>query len=233
MLDYFGMSKAKIQKSVCHLDLDSTQALLQRTPSLITVEDRGGRNLLHLACSASCKELGVPESVSARVVKFLLDNGLDVESTLVTDEYPCNSVWFAVARGRNATLVRLLVGRGATPRGLFAAGWNEDVKLLALLITLGAPVDERAEDETPFLHCWNNGRFGAARFLVRKGADVNFQDSAGRTALHYGVRKEFEPKVLRALVRMGASADVEDRDGISPRRLASRKRDKRFLEAIT
>jgi ankyrin repeat protein len=123
--------------------------------------------------------------------------------------------------------------RRRTNAGLFAAGWNEDVKLLALLITLGAPVDERAEDETAFLHCWKNGRFGAARFLVRKGADVNFQDSAGRTALHYGVRKEFEPKVLRALVRVGASADVEHRDGISPRRLATRKRDKRFLEAIT
>lgn len=226
------MSKAGIQKAVSSLNLASTRQLLQHQPSLITTQARGGRNLLLLACSASCTDLGVSETVSARVARLLLDHGLDVESTVIMDEYPCNSVWFAVARGRNATLVKLLVQRGATPRGLFAAGWNEDLRLLRLLLALGAPVDEHAEDETPFLHCYENGRLQAAALLAKNGANVNFQDSAGRTALHYGVRKEFEPKTLRALIRWGASADIEDRDGVSPRQLAARKRDERFLGAI-
>jgi ankyrin repeat protein len=226
------MSKARILKAVSHLDLGTTQELLRGQPALLTVEDRGGRNLLHLACSASCRDLGVSESSSARVVELLLDSGLDVESTLMVDDYPCNSVWFAVARGKNATLVELLVERGATPRGLFAAGWQNDVKMVKLLIRSGADVDERAEDETPFLHCWKNGKFEAARVLSREGADVSFQDSTGSTALHYGVRRNFEPAQLKALVRSGASPDLEDRDGVSARLLASRKRDERFLKAL-
>jgi ankyrin repeat protein len=69
--------------------------------------------------------------------------------------------------------------------------------------------------------------------LVKKGADVNFQDSTGKTALHYGVRKDFNPALLKGLVRSGASPDIEDGQGVSARLLASRKRDKRFLEALS
>lgn len=92
---------------------------------MLSVSDRMGRNLLHLACSAQCKELKVPESVSARVVTFLLNRGLDVASPLVTSDGcdTVNAVWFAVARGRNRTLVKLLIKRGGTLNGLYAAGW--------------------------------------------------------------------------------------------------------------
>ena len=187
------MSKAQILEAVRNLDLTAARELLRSQPALIEAKDRSGRNLLHVACSASCKDVGVSEASSKRIVELLLDSGLDVESTLVADEYPCNSVWFAVARGKNPTLVKLLVKRGATPRGLFAAGWHDDVKMVKLLLSLGAAIDEQAEDETPFLHCWKNGRFQTARALIKHGADVNFQDSTGKTALHYGIRKDFDP----------------------------------------
>ena len=227
------MSKTRIIEAVRRLDVDATRELLARQPSLISVKDRGGRNLLHTACSVSCKALGVPESVSARVVQLLLDSGIAPDSSVITGTYPCNSVWFAVARGRNATLVELLVKRGASARGLFAAGWQEDLKLVQMLIDLGAPVDEHAKDETPFLHCWKNRRLRSARVLIHNGANVNFQDSTGKTALHYGVKKGFEPSTLRALVRSGASPDIVDHAGVSARLLASRKRDKRFLRALS
>ena len=227
------MSKTRILESVRRLDLEATRALLQKQPSLLTVTDRRGRNLLHLACSAPCKDIGVSESASARLVNLLLDAGLDVDSTLIMDDYPCNSVWFAAARGRNATLVALLVERGASARGLFAAGWHEDLKIVQLLIDLGAPVDELAEGETPFLHCWKNRRLRSARVLIHNGANVNFQDATGKTALHYGVKKGFEPSTLRALVRSGASPDIVDHAGVSPKLLAARKRDKRFIRALS
>src|SRR5262245_1733185 len=104
------MSKTRIIEAVKNLDLQSTKTLLQAKPSLLTVTDAKGRNLLHLACSASCEKLKVPESVSARMVNLLLDRGLDVESPLLVDDCDTvNALWFAVARGRNRTLVKLFI----------------------------------------------------------------------------------------------------------------------------
>ncbi len=206
------MSKARIIESVKALDLKSIEALLDAKPSLLTVTDRQNRNLLHLACSVDCEELGVHEAVSATVVDFLLDRGLDIESPTGGDR--CTVLFFAVARGRNPTLVKLLLKRGARVAaapgdGLFAAG------------------------VTPFLACWCWKRFDAAKFLALRGANVNFQDKKGRTALHHGVEKEFDPALLEWLVKHGASPDIEDREHVSARLKASRKRDKKFLAALT
>jgi hypothetical protein len=65
-----------------------------------------------------------------------------------------------------------------------------------------------------------------------KGADVNFKDQKGKTALHHGIEKEFDPALLAWLVTHGASPDIDDNTGVSARLKASRKRDKRFLAAL-
>jgi ankyrin repeat protein len=228
------VSKSRILESVKNLDVESIRALLDAKPSLLMVTDRQGRNLLHLACSASCAKLNVSEAVSARIVNLLLDRGLDIESPVGRDR--CTVLFFAVARGRNPTLVKLLIKRGAKPTsapggGLFAAGWWEDIENLNTLIRAGAPIDI-VVGMTPFLACWCWRKFEAARFLAVNGADVNFQDSKGKTALHHGVEKEFDPAQLKWLVKHGASPDIEDHDGVSPRAKALRKRDKRFLTAL-
>jgi ankyrin repeat protein len=62
---------------------------------------------------------------------------------------------------------------------------------------------------------------------------VNFQDAKGKTALHHGVQREFDPSLLKWLVRHGASPDIKDSEGLSAKMRASRKRDKRFLEALS
>ena len=66
----------------------------------------------------------------------------------------------------------------------------------------------------------------------RSGADVNFQDSKGKTALHYGLKNGLDPSLLRFLVRSGASPDINDRGGISARQQAFRKREKSLLAAL-
>jgi ankyrin repeat protein len=226
------MSKTRIIEAVRNLDLETTRKLLETKPSLLTVTDQRNRNLLHLACSVSCEKLNVPEAMAARMVNFLLDRGMDIESPLLVSGCDTvNVLWFAVARGRNRTLVKLLIKRGATPNGLYAAGWWEDLKILGDLISAGAPVDVMIGD-TPFLACWSWRKFEAAKFLVQKGANVNYQDQKGKTALHLGVEKEFDPALLKWLVKHGASPDIEDRDGVTPRLKASRKRDKRYFEAL-
>ena len=56
--------------------------------------------------------------------------------------------------------------------------------------------------------------------------------SNGRTALHIGIEKEFEPVLLKWLVQHGASPDIPDREGVTARVKASRKRNKKFLAAM-
>jgi ankyrin repeat protein len=228
------MSKARIIEAAKALDLETIKDLADVNPSLLTITDRLGRNLLHLACSVDCEELGLPEAVSARVVNFLLDRGLDIESPHGRDK--CTVLFFAVARGRNTTLIKLLLKRGAKVAaapggGLFAAGWWDDVEDLKLLLDAGAPIDNVA-GVTPFLACWCWKRFAAAKYLAARGANVNYQDKKGWTALHHGIDKEFDPALLTWLVEHGASPDIEDRGHVSARLKASRKRDKRFLAAL-
>ena len=175
------MSKTRIIEAVKQLDLESTKKLVQAKPSLLTVTDRQGRNLLHLACSASCKQLKVSEALSARMVNFLLDQGMDIESPVGRDK--CTVLFFAVARARNLTLVKLLLKRGAKVNeapggGLFAAGWWEDLDILDVLIRAGAKIDIIVGD-TPFLGCW----------CVQHGASPDIPDNEGVSARLKASRK--------------------------------------------
>lgn len=227
------MSRSRIIEHVKALDLPSLKALLASKPALLHVTDREGRNLLHLACSIpSTKEVSGTDA--ARVVNLLLDLGLEIDAPFGRDS--CTPLFLAVAKARNRTVIKFLLRSGAKVTaapggGLYAAGWWNDVGNLRLLVDAGAPIDT-GDDMTPFLACWCWKKFEAARFLALRGADVNRQDKKGKTALHYGVEKEFNPAQLKWLVKHGASADIQDRDGVSPRFRASRKRDTRFIAAL-
>jgi ankyrin repeat protein len=228
------VSKARIFEAVKHLDLDAVKALVDAKPALLTATDRQGRTLLHLACAADCAALGVPAAEASRMVNFLLDRGLDIDIPIGRDKV--TPLFAAVARGRNPTLVRFLLKRGAQVRsapggGLFAAAWWNDVENLELLIRAGAQIDI-VVGITPFLAAWCWQKFDAAKVLALSGANVNYRDSQGRTALYHGVDKEFDPALLSWLVKHGASPDTENRDGVSARLKASRKRDKKFFEAL-
>lgn len=217
------------------LDLPTARRLLRHTPSLRAVTDRQGRNLLHLACSVPPSKRGPSKATQSRMVAFLLDEGFEIDLPMGRDH--CTPLFFAVARARNLALVKLLLARGAKVNsapggGLFAAGWWQDLKILDVLLAAGAQIDTIA-GVTPFLACWGWKRFDAAKFLVTRGADVNARDEKGKTALHHGVEKEFDPALLKWLVRHGASPDLEDREGVSPRLKAARKRDKRYLGALS
>ena len=225
------MSKTRLFDAIKTLDLASARKILEARPELLKVWNDQGRNLLHLACSADCKKLKKPESAAVRMVDYLLDRGLDIEEEGGAGPDLCKPIWFATAKGRNLSVVRLLIARGATPTGLYAAGWWEDIKILNALIDAGAD-KEVVVGVTPFLACWDWRRFKAARALAARGANVNAQDKRGRTALHIGIEKEFDPRLLAWLVKHGASPDIPDREGVTARLKASRKRNKRYVKAL-
>jgi len=225
------MSKTRLIEAVKNLDIKETRQILAARPELLKTWNDQGRNLLHLACGANPKKLRKPERAGARLVDFLIDCGLDIEEEGGSGSDLCKPIWFATAFGRNATVVKLLLERGAEPTGLYAAGWWDDVHILKLLIDAGAD-KEVVVGVTPFLACWGWKRFKAAKALALKGANVNVQDKRGRTALHIGIEKEFDPPLLKWLVTHGASPDIPDREGITARAKASRKRNKKFLAAL-
>ena len=225
------MSKTRLFEAVKNLDLAETKKILDAKPELLKVWNDQGRNLLHLACSVDCEDIGKPKSAAVKMVTFLLDRGFDIEQEGGAGSDLCRPIWFATAKGRNHAVVKLLLKRGAKPTGLYAAGWWEDIDILNTLVDGGANMEE-VVGVTPFLGCWSWKRFKAAKALALKGANVNVQDKRGRTALHIAIEKELDPALLKWLVQHGASADIPDREGVTAREKASRKRNKKFLAAL-
>jgi len=229
------MSKTALIAAVQNLDFAKTKRLLDDRPQLLAVTDRQGRNLLHIACSASTTRLGKTVATQVRLVVFLLERGFDIDAPFGRDKV--TALFIAVARARSPSLIKLLLKRGARVNsapggGLFAACWYDDVQNLKLLVDAGAKIDI-VVGITPFLAAWLWKKFRSAKYLALHGANVNFQDRKGKTALHHGVEKEYDPALLTWLVKHGASADIADRDGVSAAHRASRKRDKRFFAALS
>ena len=229
------MSKTAVLEAVQQLDLSRLKALLRARPDLLRVRDRKEKNLLQVACSVPPQKRAVTPATQTRLAEFLLDQGFAIDEIVGKDA--CTALFFAVAGARNPSLVTMLLKRGADVQaapggGLFAAGWWNDVPNLKLLLDAGAEIDV-VVGITPFLASWCWKQFDAAKYFALRGSDVNTQDQKGRTALHYGIEKEFDPRLLKWLVQHGASPDIKDREGVSARVRASRKRDKRWFNALS
>jgi ankyrin repeat protein len=107
------------------------------------------------------------------------------------------------------------------------------VEAIDLLVKAGARLDPVAEDETPFLGAIKWSRFKAAERLLHHGADVNFQDSKGTTALHALVKKRSDRRYVELLLRHGADPRRRDAKGVSPLDMVGRWRDKTLLHLFS
>ncbi len=202
------------------------EAGIREKPGLLELRDEKGRSWLHVCCSVNPKARKLRPADSVRVADVLLDAGLDVnEAAFREGSWQATPLWYAVARGQNPALARHLLKRGSDPNHcLWAAAYHDDVASIRLLVGAGADVDPVAEDETPFLHAVKTSHFRAAEALLELGANVDFQDSHGRTALHYMLRKASDERHFRMVARHGARGDLPDRDGATAAEALSRKR---------
>jgi ankyrin repeat protein len=228
------MSKTALIKATRDLDFPKMKQLLAAKPELISVRDQQGRNLLELACCVEPTKVGVTEAEQVKIANYLLDLGIEIDDQFGKDKV--TALFCSVARAKNRRLTAHLIKRGAKVSnapggGLYAAAWFNDVKHLELLLDNGADI-ETVVGVTPFFAAWSWKQFDAAKYLVKRGADIDAQDRKGRTALHWSIEKEDDPALLRWLLDHGASPDIHDRDGVSSKERASRKRDKRFIAAF-
>jgi len=207
---------------------NDVDAALRHTRDLIAFRDERGRNWLHVCCATKVHGPKVTDSV--RTAEVLLAHGLDVDREAFTEgTWKATPLWYAVGRGRNLALAEYLLKRGCNPNHcLFAAAFNDDIPAIRLLGRYGADVNESALDETPFLGAVKISHFGPAKVLLELGADPNYRDRRGMTALHYMLKRGSDKKHFAMLLAHGARGDIPNGQGMSAIDLLSRKRDPAF-----
>jgi hypothetical protein len=201
------------------------EALAARPDLLVCVDDKG-RNWLHHCCRSPRGERDPADSI--KTADLLIGLGLGQDAPAFREaEWQATPLWFAIAWGRNLPLAAHLLKRGANPNFcLFAATWNNDRAAIRLLLDHGADIEEgAARGDSPLLGAVAWSRFGPAEELLEAGADPDFRNAKGDTALHMMLRKGSAPEHFAMFARHGARGDIPDAEGRTAAEILRRKRD--------
>src|SRR5262249_2097768 len=68
--------------------------------------------------------------------------------------------------------------------------------------------------------------------LLKQGADANYQDSKGMTALHCMLKKGVDKKYVRMFLDYGAKTDIKNKAGATAAAIMVRKRDPDFRRML-
>lgn len=223
-------SKTRLTACVKAFDTDAVVAGLKLRPDLLHYADERGRNWLHLCASIDARKRGLDPADAVPLAGALLDLGIDVNAAAFTEgTWRATPLWYAISRGGNIDLARYLLTSGSTPEHcLWAAVYREDLDMIALLVDAGARLEAVAEEETPLLHAVKYSRFRGAQALLEAGADPDFRDVRGMTALHYMLKKNSDIRYFQTFAAYGARGDIPGHDGRTAAEILSRKRDPAF-----
>lgn len=219
------ISKTRLLALLKDLDWLAVKSALDKHPDLRNYRSDRGENLLHLCCGIEIKKRGLRSIESIKMADVLLDSSFDVNREAFTEgDWKATPLWYAIGRGKNLELAKYLLDHGADPEHcLWAAAFNNSPAAVKLLVRAGAVVDPFGGD-TPFIFAIKWSHFESAKTLLDAGADVNFQDQFGKTALHYMLKKRSPPKYVQMLLEHGARLDAKDRDGVTAGGLLSSMR---------
>jgi hypothetical protein len=204
----------------------SVASTLKARPEWASVEDGVGRKPLHV-----CAHQRVSTVAAARAglstAKALISAGADINAVhSIQDDgetFPGTALWYALAWGRNRPLAAHLLKLNADPNHcLFALVYADDLSAAKLVRRYRARVDEVGHGETPLIYALRLRRARFAEWLLKEGADANFKDRRGFTALHHAVRRRLPDSTLHGLLRCGASVSALSIDGTSVGQLATR-----------
>ena len=223
-------SRTQVLALIKGLRWKDVDAALADQPNLLAYRDDRGRNFLHMCCGVNVKKRRLPPDRSVRTAEVLLKAGSDVnQEALREGNWKATPLWYAIGRGENLTLAKFLLQRGSDPNHcLWAAAYRDDVAAIKLLVDHGAQIDPVVEDETPFLGAVKMSHFRSAQALLEHGANVNFQDSHGMSALHYMLKKDSDKRHFRMLLRYSARGDLKNAEGKTAAEIMSRRRDVDF-----
>ena len=108
------MSKSRLFQSIKSLNREGAAALLEADPELKWAKDERGRNALHFLCSLPGADKGRERSLE--LAQYLLGTGFDInEPAFLEGPFKATPLWYAISRGRNLPLAKLLLMKGSTP----------------------------------------------------------------------------------------------------------------------
>jgi len=226
------ISKASFFEAVQRWSVRDVAAAVREQPALVSLRDALGRTALHV-CSRRALPRASEASAAVATARVLLEARADVNAVHpIQDDgevFPATALWYALAWGRNHPLASYLLRRKANPNHcMFALVFADDLTSAKLLRRYEARIDEAFDGETPLIYAMRHRRARFGEWLLREGADPNFRDARGLTALHHAVRRRLPDSMLRLLVKHGADVRVVSRTGISVGQLATRAQ-KRLL----
>jgi hypothetical protein len=185
----------------------AVNSIVSAAPTLIDATDPKGRTALHIACAVrpGGDELGEPNGIDT--VAVLLEAGADLERAVPMDEdegdFRATPLWYAVARGENLPLVRLLLRSGADASySLWAAAWRDDPVLCRELLNSNPRLNLRAHGETPIFYAARLGRLKALDMLIAAGADPRVPDPRGRDALAIARARRLPNEIIDRLAEL-------------------------------
>ena len=87
--------------------------------------------------------------------------------------------------------------------------------------------------DSPFFAAYNWKRYKVTEWFLQNGADVNFADSKGNTALYYAVKRKLKSEQIELLLRFGGDFNKKNNEGISPKSLAETNRQRNILKLFS
>jgi ankyrin repeat protein len=140
-------------------------------------------------------------------VEYLIEQGAKIKG---------NEEALFIAAKKNCDMLRLLLENGADPRKLPPV-FPDEGELFELVASFGVVPPEAADSRELVYLCRGDrgGNLAEVKRLLDLGANVNFQDHKGKTALHRAARSGFA-ETMRILLDHGASVEIEDPDGETP-----------------
>ena len=224
----------KFIQTIKDVDVGSIKALLQKESKWIKWSEPSGKNALHYLCGLDMSKDALKIEAGFQLLKLLLSRGMDINSIHQISEeggfFPATPLWYAYTRGRNEKLFTYLLKKGADPNHcMFAIAWYDDVKSANLFKKYGAAIDDASGGNTPFLAAFQWKKFDMAEWFLKKGANVNYADPQGNTALYFAVKRKYEIEHIRRLLTFGAEVNKENNKGISPKQLAESNHQRNIL----
>lgn len=227
----------KFIKAIKDLDLPLIKELLQKDPAWIKWSEDSGKNALHYLCGLNISNDAEKAETSLQILKLLLKKGMDINSVHKIpddcDVFPATPLWYAYTRARNERLFTWLLENGADAGNcMFAIAWYDDAKSAALFKKYGAKIDDASGGSSPFLAAFNWKKLSIAEWFLKNGADVNFADEKGNTALFYAVKRKYKIEQVKMLLQFGADYNKENNEGTSPKKLAELNKQRKILTEI-